>query len=169
MRDLSRMFTFIIGPNNSGKSSYAEKLIAGLPGAKRYYIATMIPYGEEGKERVNKHIKMREKLNMITVEDPYLERVSLIEEGSDVLLEDVSNLAANRLFEKRENCDKVVSSVIEDIISLHNKTKNLIAVSIGGLKSEGYDEETTNYINSLNDINTKLEEIADKTIKFGDC
>ncbi|WP_394282720.1 bifunctional adenosylcobinamide kinase/adenosylcobinamide-phosphate guanylyltransferase, partial [Frisingicoccus sp.] len=36
----------VLGPNNSGKSLYAEKL-AVESGSKRIYLATMIPQNEE--------------------------------------------------------------------------------------------------------------------------
>lgn len=159
------MFTLIIGQNNSGKSSYAESIIADLNSEKRYYIATMIPYGEEGQERVKKHLKMRENLNMETVEDPYLEHFEYIKKGSDILLEDVSNLVANLLFEKGiSGCDEIIELICE----LRDKSQNLVAVSISGILSEGYDKETANYIDLLNKVNTELESIADKTVRMGE-
>lgn len=157
------MFTLILGANNSGKSSYAESIIAGLKDNKRYYIATMIPYGDEGKARVSKHLKMRENLNMETIEDPYLEQVDKITADSDILLEDVSNLVANRLFEKGKDS---LDSVVDELISLNKKARNFVVVSISGIAADGYDEETTCYINKLNEINKKLEMLADKTINM---
>lgn len=159
------MFTLIIGQNNSGKSSHAESLIADLNSNKRYYIATMIPYGEEGKERVKKHLKMRENLDMETVEDPYLEHLEYIKEDADVLLEDVSNLVANLVFEKGiSNRDEIIKLICE----LRDKSRNLVAVSISGIISEGYDKETADYISLLNDVNRELDSIADKTVRMGE-
>ena len=155
------MLTLIIGPNNSGKSAYAESIIADLESTKRYYIATMIPYGEEGQARVKKHLKMRANLGMETIEDPYLEKVDDIANGADVLLEDVSNLVANRLFEKGpEACDNIV----KEILLLNEKVSNLVVVSIGGIVDEGYDEETVDYITRLNQINEELMELAEQVI-----
>lgn len=159
------MITLILGKNNSGKSSYAESIIANLSPNKRYYIATMIPYGDEGIKRVNKHLKMRESLNMITIEDPFLTHTFEIDSDSDVLLEDISNLLANRMFEKGNlGCE----SIVDDIILLSKKTRNLVLVSISDIVNEGYDEETVSYINQLNIINKELEKLADKTIKMGE-
>lgn len=155
------MLTFVIGPNNSGKSAYAESIIAGLKSTKRYYIATMIPYGEEGQARVKKHLKMRENLGMETLEDPYLEKADIIEAGADVLLEDISNLVANRLFERGL---KACETISKEIKALNSKTSNLVIVSIGGIVAEGYDEETLRYINMLNQINEELQGFADKVI-----
>lgn len=156
------MITFIIGPNDSGKSSYAESLIEQGTN-RRYYIATMIPYGSEGEARVKKHIKMREHLNMITIEDPYLTRTDEIDAGADVLLEDLSNLIANRMFDKGD-----VASIIYELTILAKKVNNLIIVSIGGIEVKGYDEATSAYITALNNINLELETIADKTVRMGE-
>lgn len=158
------MFTLILGQNNSGKSSYAESIIGGLQSTKRYYIATMIPYGEEGQARVSKHLKMRENLNMITLEDPYFEKTDEIEDCADVLLEDVSNLVANRLFERgNASCDTIVC----ELTKLSRRVSNLVVVSISGIVAEGYDTETVNYINRLNEINDRLSVLADKTVRMG--
>lgn len=156
------MITFIIGPNDSGKSSYAESLIEQGTN-RRYYIATMIPYGSGGEARVKKHIKMREHLNMITIEDPYFIRADEIEDSSDVLLEDLSNLIANRMFG-----DGNVDLIIDELKALAKKVSNLIIVSIGGIMAEGYDEETVRYIKALNSINHSIETIADKTVRMGE-
>ena len=46
------MLILITGASGSGKSEYAEKICCGLAGsAKKYYIATMQPYGAEGTQR----------------------------------------------------------------------------------------------------------------------
>lgn len=47
------MFALIFGGSGSGKSEYAEKLSCELAQKnEKYYIATMIPYGEEGKKEL---------------------------------------------------------------------------------------------------------------------
>lgn len=167
------MFYLILGPNNSGKSAYAEQIIETLGGERRYYIATMIPYGEEGKARVEKHLRMREHLGMVTVEDPYLENIGEVlaqarADGdnvevceADVLLEDLSNLVANRLFEKgQESCD----AILQDLLALQKKVRNLVIVSIDGIVAEEFDEETANYVNQINALNHQLETLVDQVI-----
>jgi len=65
------MTEFIIGGQSSGKSEYAEKTVLSISDeGNRYYIATMIAYGEEGKYRVNRHQKLREGKGFITIEQP---------------------------------------------------------------------------------------------------
>ena len=46
------MIIVVIGTPDSGKSALAEKLCCELAGSmKKKYIATMVPYGEEGLKR----------------------------------------------------------------------------------------------------------------------
>ena len=63
------MLSLIIGGSASGKSEYAERLVCSLPG-KRIYVATMEPFGEEGRERIARHRKLREGKGFATVEVP---------------------------------------------------------------------------------------------------
>lgn len=198
------MLTFVVGENNTGKSAYAESLVEATTSGKRYYIATMIPYGEEGKQRVAKHIKMRAHLGMITIEDPFLEKADMIEDHSVVLLEDLSNLVANRMFADKQVVDKIsggqnssdkqmkdepidqedsnngnISSglhknstgvlqeyILRDLSALNERVDELIIVSIGKLSANGYDEETAKYINTLNELNKRLLEVADSVVEM---
>ena len=121
------MLRLIIGGSASGKSEYAERLVCSLPG-KRIYAATMEPFGEEGRERIARHRKLREGRGFVTVEVPRelgvladtlrksraqgklfgeeLDTEDVREElktGSvrkifNILLEDLPNLVANELF-----------------------------------------------------------------------
>ena len=52
------MLTLIIGGSGSGKSSFGEEL-AQKSNSKLYYLATMIPYGDEGMKYG--HSKIRNK------------------------------------------------------------------------------------------------------------
>ena len=47
------MMTLIIGGSGSGKSAFAEQYIVSAAGEKKkYYIATMKVYDEEGRRKV---------------------------------------------------------------------------------------------------------------------
>ena len=151
------ILVLISGSNNSGKSIYAEQLIAKTIG-KRYYIATMRPFTEDN------HRAQRQGLGFDTLECPYqIGDVSVSSDGV-VLLEDVSNLLANAMFEKGGSSD----SVLRDICALADRCRILVTVTIAGLKDDGYDEETAAYINGLNDINRKLFEKASIAISMQD-
>lgn len=155
------ILVLISGSNNSGKSIYAEQLIARTVG-DRYYIATMLPCTEDHHRRIEKHRAQRQGLGFDTIECPYqVGNVSLSSDGV-VLLEDVSNLLANAIFEKGGNSE----SVFCDICTLADRCRILVVVTIAGLKDDGYDEETVAYINGLNDINQKLFEKASVAISM---
>ena len=94
------MLTLVIGGSGSGKSSFGEKL-AQESNSKLYYLATMIPYGDEGKRRVERHLKLRKGKGFETIEE-YMDIGSIdIHYKSCVLLEDLTNLVANNMFTKK--------------------------------------------------------------------
>ena len=60
------MFQIVTGGSGSGKSAFAEALAMEL-GEKRYYIATMYPFGEESKQKIARHRKAQmENIQMVT-------------------------------------------------------------------------------------------------------
>lgn len=155
------ILVLISGSNNSGKSIHAEQLIAKTTG-DRYYIATMCPCTEDNHRRIEKHRVQRQGLGFDTIECPYQVGNALVSSGGVVLLEDVSNLLANAMFEKGGNSD----NVFRDICALADRCRILVAVTIAGLKDDGYDEETATYVNGLNEINRKLFDKASVAISM---
>lgn len=153
----------ISGPNGSGKSSFAEQFIGKTHG-ERYYIATMIPHTDDNYLRIDKHRRQREQFNFHTLELPYKIGDAPVKKGDIVLLEDVSNLLANNIFEKGNGTEDVFC----DICKLLKHCGVLTAVTISGLESAGYDEETEAYINSLNELNRKLFDMADAAVSMQD-
>ena len=103
----------------------AEEIVTELSDPDhRIYIATMIPYGKEGRERVRRHRMMRDGKGFITIEAPFDICSSLsdydMSNGSmlgdmTVLLECLSNLVANELFERRSGRDEMLGRLYEDI------------------------------------------------------
>ena len=145
------VLVLISGENNSGKSVYAEQLITQTKG-RRYYIATMLPCTEDNNRRIEKHRIRRQGLGFETLECPYQVGDASVSADSVVLLEDITNLLANAVFEK----DKNVDDVFNDICALAERCRLLVAVTVSGLKTDGYDEETSAYIDKLNEINQQL-------------
>jgi adenosylcobinamide kinase/adenosylcobinamide-phosphate guanylyltransferase len=167
------MTALIIGSNGSGKSVYAEKFIRSLSAGALYYIATMIPYGEEGKKRVEKHRAQREGMAFITAEKPFNVSQISLPCGANVLLEDVSNLLGNVLFGgesgKTDSASENLDKVYADITALCGKCANAVLVSIDGLEAKPeYNEETREYINLLNLLNNRLFDFADTVIAMRD-
>jgi len=161
------MIEVIIGGSASGKSEYAEKLAMTF-NEKRYYLATMEAFDEEGKKRIAKHRKNREGKGFITLEksrdigniDKYF-GIDLAD--STVLLECMTNLVANEMFNGSEalSIEATVKKVLKDIKELENKSKRLVIVT-GNVFEDGasYDEHTMNYICAMGKINAALAKMA---------
>lgn len=169
------MLVLITGGSGSGKSAYAENYITKLSkDCRKYYIATMQVYDEEGQKKVFRHQKMREGKGFITIEQP-----TDIHEAADkmekdiaanniALVECMSNLVANEMFCEGQirDCVTVEKSIIGGIEELLKKVKDLVIVT-NNVFEDGitYDETTMNYIKAMGCINRQLAEMADKVIE----
>ena len=115
------MMTVVTGGSGSGKSAFAEDKIVSFGPAKRIYIATMHPYDEESHKRVARHRKMRAGKGFETVEC-YTGLKNLdFPENAVVLLECMSNLAANEMFEEKGAGEKTVEAVLEGMSEYYSK------------------------------------------------
>ena len=103
------MLHLITGGSASGKSLFGEQAALSTGAGRRYYIATMEPWGREGRERVSRHRIQREGKGFHTIEAYHdLETVFLEpgeREDTVILLECMSNLAANELFGTAEEME----------------------------------------------------------------
>ena len=165
------MTVLIIGYPESGKSELAENMVMEMasPG-ERVYLATMIPCGDEGAARVERHRKMREGKGFETIEAPF-DVASAIEEKGDcadrtVLLECLSNLAANELFERHESADAAADKIVSDIARLKELVRDLVIVSNHYEIKEDFDEETVMYVKTLDALNDRIGAVADKVIRI---
>ena len=61
------MFTLVTGGSGSGKSEYAESLVDSWNDPK-IYIATMMPFDEETRKKIQRHREMRRDKGFITLE-----------------------------------------------------------------------------------------------------
>ena len=165
------MTVLIVGYPESGKSELAEDMVMEMasPG-ERVYLATMIPFGDEGASRIERHRKMREGKGFETIEAPF-DVASAIEEKGDcadrtVLLECLSNLAANELFERHESADAAADKIVSDIARLKELVRDLVIVSNHYEIKEDFDEETMMYARILDAVNDRIGAIADKVIRI---
>ena len=155
------MTLLILGPNGSGKSAFAEELAMRLSTGALYYIATMIPYGDEGRARVEKHREQRKSMGFFTVEKPTNVSEVIMPANATALLEDVSNLLGNAIFTGGSDW----RSVFADIAALCEKCRAAVLVSIEGLTEQPeHDDETRGYIGALDRLNEKLSDFADAVI-----
>ena len=156
------MVELIIGASGSGKSEYAEEKCVSY-GGRRIYIATMMADDPESLRRIDRHQRLRRGKGFETVECyTHLEELEL-DPGRDVLLECLSNLAANEMFSengRKENTEDVIMKGIEHLQKI---TRNLIIVS-NNIFDDGieYDEYSMKYIRLLADINRQIAQMADR-------
>ena len=62
------MVRFVYGGSGSGKSAFAEQLVVSCGAERKYYVATMKVYGDEGRRKVARHQKLRENKGFVTIE-----------------------------------------------------------------------------------------------------
>ena len=160
------MMTLIVGGSGSGKSEFAEQMMLQYQ-TKRYYVATMKVYDEEGMARVRRHQEMRAKKNFTTIEQPMdIGRLN-VELDCSVLVECVSNLLANEMFD-RTPCSKesLADKIVSELKLINSNVQNLVIVS-NEIFSDGimYEKTMMEYINILGDINKKLAAYADEVIE----
>jgi len=159
------MRTLVIGGSASGKSTYAE-ILAVEGSAARYYIATMMPDGQENLTRIRRHRAMRAQKSFVTIEcSSGLDRLRLPVRGT-VLLEDVGNLAANELFAPDGAGEWTVDSILAGITNLEKQCDNLIIVSIN-VSADGntYDGSTKQYIEILGNVNREIALRFDRVVE----
>lgn len=157
------MLHIITGGSGSGKSAFAEKQILDFGPAKRYYIATMHPFDEESKKRVQRHRIMRSGKGFETIECyTHMEQIQGIC-GANVLLECMSNLVANEMYEEGGAGKKTVDAVVKGIRHLAQQAENLVIVTNEVFSDvQNYDAETLRYLQYLGEINGRLAKEADR-------
>ena len=156
------MLTIIIGGAGSGKSAFAEAHVSRLSGRK-IYLATMIPRDGESHGRVEKHRMMRRGKGFETLERGLDLANAVIPAGANVLLEDLSNLLANEMYEPAGGG---INTVRRDLSFLIGKCENLTVVTnevfSGGAD---YDDESLRYMRTLADLIRELAAQADLVIE----
>lgn len=177
------MMIFIIGGSGSGKSAYAENLAVRLAkkqealskinncNIKKYYLATMNVYDEEGKQKVLRHRKLRSGKGFFTIEQPTgidkaLEKMT--EKEKIVLLECLSNLIANEMFseEEKKTKEELIEMILRHIKQLKEQATHLIIVS-NQIFEDGivYDKTTMEYLDVMGEIHKKLAGFADQIVE----
>lgn len=178
------MMKLIIGGSGSGKSAYAENCVSELSGQiKKYYLATMQVFDEEGQKKISRHKELRRGKGFITIEQPVSIQEALkkmIKEEKAVLLECMSNLVANEMFTgKIPECESVATGMISEnevmvtdkivngIQVLKKELTHLVVVS-NNVFEDGiaYDETTMEYIRALGNINERLSTMADEVVEI---
>ncbi len=161
------MLALVIGGSGSGKSAWAENLAASL-GEQRLYIATMQPFDEECRRRIARHREMRREKNFETLEVyTGLQTVKIDCKPDVILLECLSNLLANEMYQPKGAGEDLTGRILEGIFSLAEQVPNLIVVS-NDVFSDGdcYSKETLSYMNTLGLLNRRIAKRADLAVEL---
>lgn len=162
-RNEEHMLSLILGGSGSGKSEYAENLAVSHEKLPLVYIATMQPFDQEGKLRVEKHRKMRADKNFTTIER-YINLETLeVPKNSVLLLECMSNLVANEMYAEGGAGADTVERIMDGILHLLKESEHFVIVT-NNVFDDGmeYDPETHRYLSYLGEINQKLASIAEQ-------
>lgn len=159
------MLIVVTGGSGSGKSALAET-IAMNRGTPRVYIATMEPWGEEAQARIKRHKKMRETKKFKTIEQYVSLEKTPVLPNQVVLVECMSNLCANELFQEDGAGSQAVEAIMRGVRLLCERQKAVVLVT-NEVFSDGihYEEETMQYIRILGELNQQLAEYADVVVE----
>lgn len=164
----NKKLLFVFGGSGSGKSEYAEQRILEAGEMPRYYVATMEPYGEEGKKRIARHRKLREGKGFTTVEcATHLEGLRLPEKGA-VLLEDLSNLLANEIWsENGRGWSNDLAALVCQAIERLTDEQQLFVVVGNDIHRDGEAQTTemVQYASLLAECQTRLAARADEVVE----
>ncbi|MCR4672279.1 MAG: bifunctional adenosylcobinamide kinase/adenosylcobinamide-phosphate guanylyltransferase [Lachnospiraceae bacterium] len=165
------MNVLISGGCKNGKSGFAQELAVKLAaGGKRYYVATMVPYDDEDRERIARHIADRAGLGFETVEIPRdigscLEKVG---GNGTFLVDSITALLQNEMFSAGGEADpEAESRCIRDLGAIIEKAENAVFVS-DYIYSDAfrYDDITEKYRASLAAIDRFLAKECDAVLEL---
>ncbi len=158
------MTVLVTGGSKCGKSHFAEKLFDAFDGRK-FYIATMQPYGEEAFSAIERHRKLRFGKGFETIEKyTDIDEIN-VPESCGILLECTANLCANEMF-KDENMTDPTEKIICGFEHLKSLSSLLVIVT-NQVGSDGisYDSGTAKYIEIMEKINRRAAKISDIVVE----
>lgn len=160
------MLVLVTGGSGSGKSFYAEERILSFGEKKRIYIATMFPFDQECEKRIARHRDMRAGKGFETLECyTGLKKLSL-PKNCTVLLECMSNLTANEMFQDNGAHEKTVEEIKEGIMHLMHQADDVVIVTNEIFsEAEIYEESTREYQKFLGLINQAAADLADEVVE----
>ncbi|MBO4359497.1 MAG: bifunctional adenosylcobinamide kinase/adenosylcobinamide-phosphate guanylyltransferase [Eubacteriaceae bacterium] len=129
------MLIFISGGVKGGKSMFAQYLARSLAsdGASLGYAATMIPFDDEDRKRVARHLADRSGWGFSTYEEPFdVGRICRsIGAREVILLDSLTALVQNNIFPDAGTVrlDITAEDICRGIFELSEKAKDLIVVS----------------------------------------
>lgn len=164
------MMCLIYGGSGSGKSAFSEEYVMNKNTPEKIYLATMKVYDKEGEAKVERHRELRKDKGFITVEQPENIHEAASKVKGTTLLECMSNLVANEMFEEKSDNEYVVldeeevaDKIFKGILKIYKNVDNLVVVS-NNIFEDGieYDESTRKYMRALAIVNNRIAKISDE-------
>lgn len=166
------MTCFISGGAKNGKSTLAQDLAVALSqGGKHYYVATMIPTGEEDHERIRRHIADRDGMGFETVEcsKNVLSVLEIADRNATFLVDSATALLQNALFPVEKNYAMDLAAAqrcADELIAFAGTVRHAVIVSDYIYSdAERYAKSTEQYRKCLADIDRRLAQVCDAVIE----
>ena len=161
------MLHVVTGGSGSGKSAYAETELLRLAkqnNCKKYYIATMEPFGEETLKKIERHREMRKDKGFDTLEC-YVNLKGTAETLTDrpaVLLECMSNLTANEIYRSDGAGERTVDRIVDGVQELCGRCEHVVIVTNEVCSECTRDSaDMVRYKKILSEVNRRLAQKAD--------
>ena len=160
------MLTLVTGGSGSGKSAFAEDRVLSFGDAQRIYIATMHPFDEESHKRIERHQKMRAGKGFETVECYTGLKYVKLPAGCVVLLECMSNLVANEMFEEQGAHEQTVQEIMAGVKNLLRQADHVVIVTNEIFSDAAFFEgDMDTYLKDLGKINQETAQMADEVVE----
>lgn len=160
------MLILVTGGSGSGKSAFAEDRVLSLGEAKRIYIATMHPFDQESFKRIERHRKMRAGKGFDTIECYTGLKDVPISGDSVVLLECMSNLTANEMFEENGAHQNTVEEILAGVQKLKERARHVVIVTNEIFSDAAFFEgDMDTYLKDLGKINQETAQMADEVVE----
>ncbi|MCM1028879.1 MAG: bifunctional adenosylcobinamide kinase/adenosylcobinamide-phosphate guanylyltransferase [Pseudoflavonifractor sp.] len=148
------MITLITGGQRSGKSAFAERL-AKESSASPVYLATSRVLDDEMSRRVEAH-RRRRGPEWTSIEEPLAVGSVTLREGATVLLDCLTMLAANWLFECGNDAGRALAGLSRELEALFARNAHFIVVTneigLGGISADPLQRRFTDLQGSLNSL-----------------
>lgn len=166
------MTFFISGGAKNGKSTLAQNLAVALAqGGKHYYVATMIPTGEEDEERIRRHIADRDGLGFETVEcfSNVLDCLDVADETGVFLVDSVTALIQNALFPAERNYEwdeAGAKRCTQELVDFAQRVGHVVFVSDYIYSdAERYSPSTEAYRQCLAEADRRLAAVCETVVE----
>ena len=165
------MMILILGGSGSGKSAYAEDYLLRTAGDKKNIISLLCRSGmRKCRPKWPGITDCGREKGFTTIEQPTAleQAASQMEPEAAVLLECMSNLAANEMFSREQPVDRetVIAKILQGIEVLRKQADPLVIVT-NNVFEDGiaYDSATIEYIEALGRVNERLAAEADEVVE----